>query len=151
QKDFYAIFVGLAPVIEPAIVIVVIIDEPRGSIYGGVVAAPVFAEIAGQALPLLGVPPSRPQKLRAALEDPGPTKRPAPLPASTEDEIVRAAHSRTMPRLLGLSLRQALAVVSRLGLQIQVQGSGYVFEQDPPAGQGLDQVETCRLKLRAGA
>ena len=151
QKDFYAIFVGFAPVIEPAIVIAVIVDEPRGSIYGGVVAAPVFAEIAGQALPLLGVPPSRPQNLRAALEDSGPAERPAPLPAFTEDEIVRAAGSRKMPRLLGLSLRQALAVVSRLGLQIQVQGSGYVFEQDPPAGQGLDQVETCRLKLRAGA
>ena len=89
--------------------------------------------------------------MRAALEDPGATERPAPLPASTEDEILRAAGNQTMPRLLGLSLRQALAVVSRLGLQVQVQGSGYVFEQDPPAGQGLDQVETCRLKLRTGA
>lgn len=151
EKNFYAIFVGFAPVVEPAIVIAVIIDEPRGSIYGGVVAAPVFAEIAGQALPLLGVPPCRPQELRAALTEASPTEELAALPVAAEDELVRAAGSQAMPRLLGLSLRQALGVVSRLGLQVRVQGSGYVFEQDPPAGQRLDKVKTCRLKLKVEA
>src|SRR6266704_4567324 len=48
---FIGSFVGFAPVNNPAIVIIVVIDEPQGSIYGGDVAAPVFREIAEQVLP----------------------------------------------------------------------------------------------------
>ena len=50
-------FVGFAPAEDPRIAILVIIDEPRGSHYGGVVAAPVFAEIARRGLAYLGLPP----------------------------------------------------------------------------------------------
>src|SRR5207302_3765892 len=48
-------FVGFAPVRNPAVVIIVVIDEPLGSYHGGDVAAPVFREIAGQILPELGL------------------------------------------------------------------------------------------------
>ena len=44
-------FVGFAPVNNPAVVIIVVIDEPQGAYHGGDVAAPVFREIAEQILP----------------------------------------------------------------------------------------------------
>ncbi len=51
-------FAGLAPVSDPRYVLVVMIDEPKsGEYYGGLVAAPVFAEVMGGALRLLGVEP----------------------------------------------------------------------------------------------
>src|SRR5882762_1888849 len=50
-------FVGFAPVKNPAVVIIVVIDEPQGSYHGGDVAAPVFREIAEQILPDLSVTP----------------------------------------------------------------------------------------------
>ena len=50
-------FVGFAPVKNPAVVIIVVIDEPQGSYHGGDVAAPVFREIAEQILPDLSVSP----------------------------------------------------------------------------------------------
>src|SRR6266513_901672 len=50
-------FVGFAPVKNPAVVIIVVIDEPQGSYHGGDVAAPVFREIAEQILPALSVSP----------------------------------------------------------------------------------------------
>jgi cell division protein FtsI/penicillin-binding protein 2 len=50
-------FVGFAPAEDPRIAILVIIDEPKGSHYGGVVAAPAFAEIARRGLAYLGMPP----------------------------------------------------------------------------------------------
>src|SRR3982075_3228014 len=50
-------FVGFAPVRNPAVVIIVVIDEPLGSYHGGDVAAPVFREIAEQILPDLSVSP----------------------------------------------------------------------------------------------
>src|SRR5258708_18139269 len=50
-------FVGFAPVKHPAVVIIVVIDEPQGSYHGGDVAAPGFREIAEQILPGLSVTP----------------------------------------------------------------------------------------------
>src|SRR5436309_3196990 len=54
---FIGSFVGFAPVKNPAVVIIVVLDEPLGSYHGGDVAAPVFREIAEQVLPELGVTP----------------------------------------------------------------------------------------------
>jgi cell division protein FtsI (penicillin-binding protein 3) len=53
-----ASFVGFVPVEAPRLVVLVMIDEPRGQVYGGVVAAPVFARISTQALQYLKVGPT---------------------------------------------------------------------------------------------
>jgi cell division protein FtsI (penicillin-binding protein 3) len=50
-------FVGFVPAKDPRLVILVTVDEPRVTIWGGVVAAPAFAEIAKFALQYLEVPP----------------------------------------------------------------------------------------------
>ncbi len=50
-------FIGYAPAKDPAVVILVTIDEPRGAIYGGVVAAPVFSSVGEFALQRLRVAP----------------------------------------------------------------------------------------------
>jgi len=69
SDDHAAIFAGFAPASQPALVVVVIIDEPRGAYYGGDIAAPVFANIVSGALRVLAVPPdalpSRPQTVVA--------------------------------------------------------------------------------------
>ena len=52
-----ASFVGFSPAENPAVAILVVIDEPKGDYYGGVVAAPVFKKIAQQTLNYLNVPP----------------------------------------------------------------------------------------------
>jgi cell division protein FtsI (penicillin-binding protein 3) len=49
-------FVGFVPADNPRLAMIVVIKEPKGQIYGGVVAAPVFKEIANQALSYLTVP-----------------------------------------------------------------------------------------------
>jgi cell division protein FtsI (penicillin-binding protein 3) len=57
---YIASFVGLAPVDDPAIVVGVMIDEPRPVYYGGLVAGPAFAEIMELSLNHRRVPPSDP-------------------------------------------------------------------------------------------
>lgn len=58
---YRALFAGFAPASNPEIVGVVVIDEPgQDRYYGGEVAAPVFAQVAQQALPYLGVKPHLP-------------------------------------------------------------------------------------------
>lgn len=59
KDDVYtAVFSGIAPVSDPDLVLVVVIDEPKGrEYYGGEVAAPVFSRIMEQALRLRQVAP----------------------------------------------------------------------------------------------
>jgi cell division protein FtsI/penicillin-binding protein 2 len=54
---YVASFVGMVPASNPRLVILVTVDEPQGAIWGGVVAAPAFAQIASYDLQYLEVPP----------------------------------------------------------------------------------------------
>lgn len=58
-KDAYrAFFAGVAPVSDPRIAIVIVVDEPtEGGYYGGLVAAPVFGKVAARALRLMNIAP----------------------------------------------------------------------------------------------
>jgi cell division protein FtsI (penicillin-binding protein 3) len=58
ESAYVASFVGFAPANDPKLLVTVTVDEPRGGIYGGDVAAPAFQRIAQFALPYLGIPPS---------------------------------------------------------------------------------------------
>jgi cell division protein FtsI/penicillin-binding protein 2 len=56
HQKYVASFVGFVPADQPKIAMIVIVYEPKGAIYGGVVAGPVFKNIADQALSYLNVP-----------------------------------------------------------------------------------------------
>ena len=57
KEQYVASFVGMAPAKDPKLLIGVFVDEPKGDIYGGSVAAPAFGEIARFALPYMRVSP----------------------------------------------------------------------------------------------
>jgi cell division protein FtsI (penicillin-binding protein 3) len=57
EVEYVASFVGFAPAEDPELLAAVVVDYPKGDIYGGSVAAPAFAKIASFALPYLGIPP----------------------------------------------------------------------------------------------
>jgi membrane peptidoglycan carboxypeptidase len=59
-SKYLASFVGIVPADKPRLVVAVMIDEPQGTHYGGLIAAPAFKTIAEAALRYLGVPPSEP-------------------------------------------------------------------------------------------
>lgn len=87
-KRYIGSFAGIIPAADPRVVIYVYVDEPdpRIAFYGGTVAAPIFAEIAGSAMRVLNVPPDKPEELLA-----GPANAPAPgatEPAAERMEMV---------------------------------------------------------------
>ena len=57
DSKYVASFVGFVPASRPRIVVLVTVDEPRGAIWGGAVAAPAFRQIAEPTLQYLEVPP----------------------------------------------------------------------------------------------
>ncbi|HMK43122.1 MAG TPA: penicillin-binding protein 2 [Dissulfurispiraceae bacterium] len=56
KERYVASFVGFVPAGDPRIALIVVIHEPKGAIYGGVVAGPVFRAVAHEALSYLSVP-----------------------------------------------------------------------------------------------
>ncbi len=60
-SQYVASFVGMVPASKPRLVVLVVVDDPRGAIFGGVVAAPAFAEIAKFGLQYLEIAPDAPQ------------------------------------------------------------------------------------------
>lgn len=66
SSRYVASFVGIVPASAPRLVILVTVDEPKGAIFGGVVAAPAFQQIARFDLQYLEVPPDDPGSLRTA-------------------------------------------------------------------------------------
>ncbi len=61
EDKYLSLFVGIAPVSDPRLVMAVFIDEPKGDeYYGGLVAAPVFSKVMNGALRLMNIPPDKP-------------------------------------------------------------------------------------------
>ncbi|MBI3768197.1 MAG: transpeptidase family protein [Deltaproteobacteria bacterium] len=130
-----ASFVGFLPAEAPRVVILALLDEPETSSYGGIVAAPVFAEIATAAMERLGVsaspPPPEIQEASVAVPAPEP---PPSAPAG-------------MPSFIGLSMRSALERARDLGWAVRVVGSGYVASQTPPPGASAAPGKALTLNL----
>jgi len=153
-----ASFVGFAPVSNPAVVIIVVIDEPAGAYHGGDVAAPVFRQIAEQILPEMNVAPDTelketPQLIAQVSETPAAVAkereqnqtaaelRRATLPEVSRGgrtgEVVYAAATRNavvMPDLRGRSVRDVARTCAQLGLHMEARGDGRVLRQTPAPG-----------------
>jgi cell division protein FtsI (penicillin-binding protein 3) len=141
-------FVGFVPADHPRVVILVLIDEPHTSSYGGVVAAPVFRAIAGPVLKQLGVepplqmvstPPTPPTLARVLSE------ALTPAPAAAE-----AVPTTGTPSFLGLSLREALVRAQAGGWTVATEGTGYVARQEPAPGASPAADRRLVLRLQAG-
>ena len=75
KHKYVALFAGIAPIDNPRIVTVVVINDPQGERYGGgAVAAPVFSEITSDALRILNIPPTEigSVEVAATIEQGGP-------------------------------------------------------------------------------
>lgn len=131
-----ASFIGYFPADDPQVVMLVVIDEPQTTIWGGTAAAPVFRAIAVSAAERVGV------QLQAAASD----MRAAQAAPAADLAKSREAASRPAS-FLGLSLREALERARAEGATVEVLGSGYVVRQDPPPGTAANPSRPIRLRL----
>jgi cell division protein FtsI (penicillin-binding protein 3) len=143
-------FAGFVPADQPRAVIVVLIDEPSTSSYGGVVAAPVFRAIATAVLKRLGVEPASPPAEVAQTPPAEPTG------TGAADDCSRAVPGGARPEpatpsFVGLSLREALARAHAWGWAVELSGTGYVTAQKPRPGAPLGGERRLALRLARGA
>jgi cell division protein FtsI (penicillin-binding protein 3) len=146
-NKWMANFVGVAPIDNPEIVVAVLVDEPRNSHFGGVVAAPAFAEIVAQTLPLRSVFPSKVYEGESAQF---PTQFVDSLPQDGQDSASYHATAEGLvmvPSFSGMSLNEALALAQNLGLVLQPSAAGFVIEQYPAAGTQVEKDAIVELLL----
>jgi len=152
-------FVGFAPVNNPVITILVLLDSPKGQHHGGEVGGPVFKRIAEQVLAYRDTPHDVPAGSDVETAKNQPV---APRPNSRRDAATDSAEARfqaaaakikqprsapetvafgdpnavgvVVPSLTGQSVRGVTEECSRLGLVPSLIGSGVAVEQAPTAG-----------------
>jgi cell division protein FtsI (penicillin-binding protein 3) len=162
RGHYAAWFGGFVPADRPALVIVVMVDEPKGPhTHGGDVSAPVFSRVAEPVLRYLNVLPDREEPvvidrpLLASLDSaPGPATAPAVRPASLRTStasvvmasalalpvsiapatqaIPAADGTVVMPDLTGLSLREATAALARVGMNCSNRPGGQRVTRQEP-------------------
>jgi cell division protein FtsI (penicillin-binding protein 3) len=151
RSNYNASFVGFIPSRNPVATVIVVIDSPHAKgYYGGAIAAPIFKRIAESTLRYLGVGPTinpAPPVLVAR------SPEGSPLPISAADmgallvSLVIDGPPGTLPDLRGMSARDAMRKLAKLGLSARISGDGFVVSQDPPPGAPLEEGGVCRLLL----
>ncbi|MDJ0785455.1 MAG: penicillin-binding transpeptidase domain-containing protein [Myxococcota bacterium] len=150
-------FVGMAPLADPEIVTVVMLDEPRGKFQsGGSTAAPLFGQVAARALTRRGIatralgelpalaridlPAPEPPAYQPAVvaTKPAPAAAPPPPPPIRPrreiPEAFRLGKRVLLPDLTDLTDVQVRRWARQLDLPVQIRGRGFAVGQEPPAG-----------------
>lgn len=113
SSEYIASFLGVAPVNDPQVVCLVVVDSPEGVYFGGQVAAPVFKNIVRDTLRYLQVP------VQVA---------PEMIPGQNQQTI-------TLPNLVGMNLTDAVNSMRKSNIKIDIIGEGVqVRAQLPVAG-----------------
>jgi cell division protein FtsI (penicillin-binding protein 3) len=150
EDRHFSSFVGFAPYESPRIVIGVFIDEPRGEITGGEVAAPAFKEIAEYALRVLDVRPAPALAALPVTPDPEPRRSEEEEPELAAVEYAAGAVEPgrvAVPSLVGLPARTAIRTLETLDLGAELRGSGRVVDQSPPPGRAVGRGTRVRMTL----
>lgn len=144
HNDYWASFIGYVdpPAGQSRKVVYVMVNEPRSSIYGGVVAAPAFRRINQRLISLLNYAP---ESKFADLEI--PDNKPAlseTKSTCTETVTGLTQTAKVMPDFTGQTIREALASVGSYRRHLEISGQGRIVAQKPPPGTilapGLDFV-----------
>lgn len=123
--QYISSFLGFAPVEDPQIMVLCLVDEPQGIYYGGTVCAPIVKEFFENALPYLGIEAD----YSLVDEDSEPEWGEEPIGPVGYVEV---------PNVEGMSFQEAKKAAQELELELEALGSGeVVFEQFPQAGEEI--------------
>ena len=144
-SDYNASFVGFIPSRAPVFTIVVVLDAPHTKGHtGGVAAAPVFKRIAQAAMRQYGVAPTinAPPPILVERQETDGEPRPAKLQFGPGPSILASGTTQAengFPDVRGLSAREALHVLARVGVTGRLNGIGTVTRQRPEPGTPFDR------------
>ena len=149
EDRYTSSFMGVAPAEAPKIALLIVVDEPQGGNYGGVVAAPIFKAIMEKVLPYLQVAPKGTVVVKNELDSAPRKEASGTQPTIDGIKVGKGAGTVVMPDLTGLSMRNAMSRMEGRGVIIKVSGNGKVVEQTPKPGAVVEKGDICFLKFRS--
>jgi cell division protein FtsI (penicillin-binding protein 3) len=127
RKNYTASFVGYYPADKPRVAMIVMLDRPTASIYGGQTAAPIFRRIVQKTMTMLKLDVATQERIAAT---------------NVSDSVV-------VPDIRGLSYSTADSVLHRLGLRLDSAGAGpLVLRQTPTQGVRLERGSAVRAEFQ---
>jgi cell division protein FtsI (penicillin-binding protein 3) len=144
KKNYVAIFLGFVPAGRPKLVILVMIDEPKGRRYGGIVAGPVFREVGAWALNHLRINP----QIRLARMEERPERRDLKRLKLNQESEVSIENIGLLPDFRGQNMRDVLKGGNGLGLEVVLEGTGLAVRQAPRPGTSLKKITTVKVSFR---
>jgi cell division protein FtsI (penicillin-binding protein 3) len=151
-------FVGFPIGVEPKIVILTMLDDPRGIYYASETAAPLFHDVLNAVVTRFGIPMNVEQKAKKPLAQ--NTKR-APEIVVTQSHPAPPAKLELqgsapdgklvfkMPDLKGMTIREALATLQGGTFQVDVSGGGWLKTQTPEPGARVGEFDRIRLRFES--
>ncbi|MBE8955131.1 MAG: PASTA domain-containing protein [Quinella sp. 2Q5] len=163
EGKYIASFCGFAPVEDPQIALLVMIDEPYGtSIYGGQIAAPVASRIFSQIFRYMRIEPSDVplgvdvDELDATIGEgdasihstqaPQEVKPAEPAPEPPKENL--APESARVPNFYGKSIREAARLANEAGVSFTAEGSGFAVSQSIGAGEVVDKGTAVKVQFK---
>ena len=172
KTKYVSSYMGFAPLEKPVLASIVVVNEPVGDYYGGLVAAPVFKEVMERALIKLGISRDRPPSVQKASYRrqrepetiPGVSQKrdlsmeglPETVAALvnrgpgglSEDTVVtRVTGGVHLPDFKGLSLREVAFASARYGFILSYKGEGRVVGQRPVPQTLVSPGTVCEVVL----
>ncbi len=128
HKEHLASFVGFFPADNPSFALLVMIRQPRGEYYGGLVAAPVFHNIARRISSL--------------------------VPQKVEEKVVvktdfTPSQSAPVPNVKNMNLEAAKSILRDLGYQVKTEGKGNIVDRQEEVAEDGKNIGVC-LFLKEG-
>lgn len=143
RRAHMAVFTGFVPADDPRLAMLVIVDEPQGAYYGGVVAAPVFRQVGEWTLNHLRVNP----QVRAVEALP-PREKIDPKEAVVKfASIPDESETGLLPDFRGQTMREVLKGGTSLGIKVVVEGTGLAVAQTPEPGSPMDRVTLVKVNF----
>lgn len=150
-------FVGFAVGVEPKIVILTLLDDPRGIYYASETAAPLFHDVLNAVVTRFGIPMNAPisslaansKKESIALSQAHPNFQKIELPSKLElqGSAPNGKLVFIMPDFRGLTIRETLQTLQGYSFHIDAGGSGWLKTQSPEPGEKVSENDLIRLRF----
>lgn len=148
KSEYNSSFIGFFPVEDPQVVCLILVNSPDIGKYGGLVAAPIFKAVSTKIIENdfdkyeKYIDENYKQKLlMARLNEQSSFKE-------NDNQVlkeVKFISDKTMPDLINSSVRDAISVLTRMGIKYKINGTGIVLNQSIAPGSKIKSNETCLI------
>lgn len=144
---YIASFVGFPVGVEPKIVILTMLDDPRGSYYAAETAAPLFHNVLNAVVTRFGIPMKMPLAEKTTTLNLSQAHPAPPAKLELQGTAPNGKLVFTMPDLRGMTIREALTTLQGGTFQVDVNGGGWLKTQVPEPGTKVGEFDRIRLRF----